>query len=56
MIGGFAVAFENHMNPAEALKYASSVASANAMSPNTGDFEQPVFEDILGKTQVEKIG
>ena len=56
MIGGFAVAFERHMDPAEALKYASSVASANAMSPNTGDFEQPVFEDILGKTQVEKIG
>ena len=36
MVGAFAVALEKKMEPEAALKYAVSVASANALSPHTG--------------------
>lgn len=56
MVAGFACALERGMAPAESLRYASSVASANAMSPNTGDFEPEVQQDIYSKVTVEKLG
>ena len=56
MVGAFAVGLERKMPPQEVLRYAVSVASANAMSPHTGDFEPAVQKDIYEKTAEEKIG
>lgn len=55
MVGAFAVAFERQMNPQEALKYAVSVGSANAMSPDTGNFDPEVQKKIYEKTTVEEV-
>jgi tagatose 6-phosphate kinase len=56
MVGAFAVALERKMGPADALRYASAVASANAASPNTGDFDPKVRDELLGKVEVERLG
>ena len=56
MVGAFAVAMERHDTPEQALKYAVAVATANAMSPNTGDFDPEVCKEILTQVTVEKIG
>lgn len=55
MVGGFAVAFERDYTPAEALKFAIAVSAANALSPNTGDFEPEKCQEILKKVVIEKI-
>ena len=55
MIGGFAVAFERGLSPADALRYASSVATANALSPNTGDFDPAVQNELYERTAVQKL-
>lgn len=55
MVGAFAAALERKMPAAEALKFASSVASANAMSPNTGDFDPAVQEKIIQKVEILRI-
>lgn len=55
MIGGFAVAFEQGKSPAEALRYASAVATANALSPNTGNFDPAVLEELHKGTQVKAL-
>ena len=39
MVGGLAVALERNYTSQEALKFAVAVASANALSPNKGDFK-----------------
>ena len=39
MAGGLAVALERNYTPQEALKFAVAVVSANALSPNKGDFK-----------------
>ncbi len=55
MVGAFAVAFEQQMEPEEALKYAVSVASANALSPHTGRFEPKDRDEILQKVEIIKL-
>lgn len=55
MVAAFAVAFERKMAPEEALRYAVSVGSANAMSPDTGNFDPAVQKKIYAGTTVEKI-
>ncbi len=54
MVGGFAVALERGYEAKEALRYASAVASANAMSPNTGKFETEQCEEILEQIEIEE--
>ena len=41
--------------PQEALKKAVAVASANAMTPETGNFKQEDFETIIQGVTVEKL-
>lgn len=55
MVGAFAVALEKKMSAVEALKYAVSVATANAMSPNTGEFAPEVQKDIFEKIEIVSI-
>lgn len=52
MVGAFAVALSRNYEPKEALKYAVSVATANAMSPNTGDFDLKNSEKIREKVEI----
>lgn len=55
MVGAFAVALEYHFTPEIALKYAVSVASANACTPDTGNFDPDVSRKILEQIIVKKI-
>ena len=55
MLGAFAVAFERGYTAGRALKYAISVATANAVSPNTGKFEYEQCEDLFDRVTIEKI-
>lgn len=55
MVGALAVALKRGMGPEEALKYASSVASANAMSPRTGNFEPKMQQEIFELVKVTRI-
>ena len=52
MVGAFAVALSRNYEPEEALKYAVSVATANAMSPNTGEFDPKNSEEIREKVKI----
>lgn len=52
MVGALAVAFHRGYAPREALRFAVAVASANALSPNTGNFDPKVQKDLLGKVEV----
>ena len=54
--GSFAVAMEKDMKPEEMLKFASAVASANAMSPHTGDFDPAVFHRLFAEIIIGKSG
>lgn len=55
MLGALAVAFERNYPVKEALRYAMAVAAANAMSPNTGDFEPLWIEQLLPQANVELL-
>ena len=55
MVGAFAVALEKNYPPEKALKYAASVATANALSPNTGDFEPKMAGILMEQITVEKL-
>lgn len=55
MVGGLAVALERNYTPQEALKFAVAVASANALSPNTGDFKSEICEKILSEVTVKRL-
>lgn len=52
MVGAFAVAFERKYTAKEALKYAVSVATANALSQNTGDFDPHTAQRILNQVEI----
>lgn len=54
MVGGFAVAFERGYEAKEALRYASAVASANALSSDTGKFKPEQCEEILNQIEIEE--
>lgn len=55
MVGAFAAAFERNYTEEEALRYAIAVASANALSPYTGDFDYKKCEELLKYVKVEKL-
>lgn len=55
MVGAFAVALERKYGVKDALRYAVAVAAANAMSPNTGDFDPQNLEGLLEQTAVETL-
>ena len=55
MVGAFAVAMIREYSPEKALAYAMAVATANALSENTGDFEYSKFEMIEKQVQVEQL-
>ena len=55
MIGAFATAFTWGYQPEEALRYAVGVATANAMTPNTGDFDPTVLEGLVEQVVVRKL-
>lgn len=55
MVAAFAVAFERTMGPREVLTYAVSVASAAAMSPNTGAYDPADHDAIMGHVAVRAV-
>lgn len=55
MVGAFAAAFERKEKQADALRYAASVATANALSPDTGRFDPKVQEHVYQQTIVKKL-
>lgn len=55
MVGAFAVALERNSLSREILRYAIAVATANAMSPNTGDFELDKCKKLIKDVKIEKL-
>lgn len=55
MVAAFAVALEKNMEEHEALKYAVSIASANACSPDTGNFDPDVQKEIYSQVEVVDV-
>lgn len=55
MVGAFAVALEQNMEPENALKYAVAVASANALSPSTGTFDPAKRDEIIKTVEIIKL-
>lgn len=55
MVGAFAVAMVRKYDAKEALRYGVAVATANAMSPHTGDFEPKVMEKLLDEIQIIQV-
>lgn len=55
MVGAFAVALERKYAPQEAIKYAVAVATANAISPNTGDFEQKQYLELINNITIKRL-
>lgn len=55
MTGALAVAFHRQYAPKEALRYAVAAASANAMSPDTGNFDRAVAEKLSAEIKVQEI-
>lgn len=55
MVGAFAVALHRKYEPLEALRFAVATASANALSPNTGDFEPETSKKLLNEIVVARL-
>lgn len=55
MIGALAVSLKRNDSPKMALKYAAAVAAANALSPNTGDFEPQNCRKIMELVKVNEL-
>lgn len=55
MVGAMAAALHRGWEPEKMLRYAVAVASANALSPNTGDFDPADSERLFGQITCEKI-
>lgn len=55
MLGAFAAAFERKYTPGRALKYAVAVATANAVSPETGKFDYEQCEKLFDQVVVERL-
>ena len=56
MVGAFAIGLDKEKSPDEMLKFASAVATANAMSQDTGSFDKEILQEIIDNTKVEKTG
>ena len=55
MVGAFAVALKRKYPPKEALAYGVAVASANALSPETGSFDPQQCIDILRNVKIKEL-
>jgi len=55
MVGAFVVAVKRNYPPKQALVYAVAVASANALSPNTGDFDTEMCKKIMKNIEVKQL-
>lgn len=55
MVGAFAAALERKYTAKDALKYAVAVATANAMSPDTGNFDLDICKELLEQVTVEIV-
>lgn len=55
MVGALAIALERGDHPADCLKYAIAVGTANALSPHTGHFEAADLERLLPEVHVETL-
>lgn len=55
MSAGFAMAFEQGMSPCDALKHASAIASAAAMTEKTGFLRMSDYESIYDQIVVEEL-
>lgn len=55
MVGALAVSLERGDSPDQALKHATAVATANALSPNTGYFEKEPYLWLIQETVVRRL-
>ena len=55
MVGAFAVALQRGATPTQVLQYAVAVATANALSPNTGDFIPDTCDKILDHVTITQL-
>jgi len=55
MVGAMAAALHRGWEPEKMLRYAVAVAAANALSPNTGDFDPEASEKLLREVRCEKV-
>lgn len=55
MVGAMAVALHRGWEPEQMLRYAVAAASANALSPNTGDFEPEICKRLFQEVKCRKI-
>ncbi len=55
MVGAFAAALEKKLSGPEALKYAVSVASANACTPDTGRFDPAKAQEIFQGVTITQL-
>lgn len=56
MVGALAVALHRNYEPKKALQFAVAIASANALSPNTGDFEPEIGKRLFEEVEVVCVG
>lgn len=55
MVGAMAVGLGRSWDAEKILRYAVAVASANALSPNTGDFDREVSERLFREVEVIRL-
>lgn len=55
MVAAFAVAYKRGYTPRESLKYAVAVSAANALSEQTGHFEQEELEKIYPCVRIQDL-
>lgn len=55
MVGAFAVAMERKDSPEDALQFAVAVATSNALSPKTGEFDMETCKQLLDQIVIEKL-
>jgi len=55
MVAGFAAAMARGKGPEEMLRLATAVSTANALTMQTGHFEQEDLDRVLPLTAVKKI-
>lgn len=55
MVAALAIALENHFLPQAAIRYAVAVATANALSPGTGQIDPDVSRELLKQVELNEI-
>ncbi len=55
MVGAIAAGLVRKWEPEKVLRYAVAVAGANALSPNTGDFEREISERLFQRVEVIRL-